>query len=251
MLAPAPDAPPPSAHVRRYKMSGDRYPMGNGSGPTFYLRRFISSMQEEVIEGRLSVGETRYPLRKRLLCRRNPTQSGEYEFVAEELGSFFFGRGVSPTEARQDWLDRVHADFQRLFRTRPFEMTEDDAAKWDKLRSVIDVALYRRTTPITERQIGYVDQARPLPKRIAWIDGQKDRVSFDQMPPEFAAMKAGQWFEASVQRNPVTRELIRVVDLRRISTIHSMSSEQREEFWNSLPKARLEPADDVDWTKPV
>jgi len=106
--------------------------------------------------GELVVGSTRYPLRRPLRGVFYPARAAAFEYIVEELGHYFVGRADTRQAAFENWRDRVHAAFQRLIRMRPFEMDAEDEARWSTLESVVDVPRYRKTAPITMRQLGKV-----------------------------------------------------------------------------------------------
>jgi hypothetical protein len=183
----------------------------------------------------ISIGETRYRLREPLCGKFLPGESVPCEFWVDRFSPTFVGKGIHAQDAYRDWRDQVHEAFQDLYRRRPFELTSEDRARWNVLESLIDVVSYRNETPMVVRQIGKVSQARPLPRKVTWIDGRSDYVSLELMPPEFASYRPGQPFEADVERDPRTGRLLRVRYVRRIKAIPPMSDSELQTFWDSLP----------------
>ena|GEM_PF-3266563 len=228
---------PPITHMAHVQTLGSyRYrafdrafdPWDAGPSSFFSCERLVEQIQ---------VGATEYVLRSPTLGRFYPLDSGRFEFVVDGFGDHFVGRGDTRHAADQGWRDTVHACFQRLLSTRPFEMNDEDRILWNILEERIDVAKYRRTTPMTLRQVGrarYVRRA--IPTRIDWANQRKDYVSLESMPAAFAALKPNQWFEAVVERDPLTGRLLKVLSVRSISTLRLMTMDQQRSYLQSLPK---------------
>lgn len=195
------------------------------------------------------VGEANYRLRQPVRGHFLRVDGIACEFWVDGFSPCFVGRGVKTREAYLDWRDQVHETFQELYGKRPFEMTSEERERWHVLEHMIDVVSYRNETPIVVRQIGQVTQARPLPRQITWVDGRKDGVHLDLMPPEFAGYKPGQPFEADVERDPLTWKLRKVRHVQRISTIHPLSATELQKYWKSMPGTNTLPASDRDWTE--
>jgi hypothetical protein len=197
----------------------------------------------------IQIGEAIYHLRSPVQGEFVPDRGGTWEFWAEGFSPMFVGRGPQTDSAFQDWRDQVHECFQELYRKRPFEMMADERARWKVLEDLIDVAAYQNETPILVRQIGQVTKARPLPRQITWADGTKEsNINLDQMPDEFAAYKPGQWFEAIVERDPLTRRIRRVRYVKRVPSLRKLSGTVLNEYWSSLPGTTTLPASSRDWT---
>jgi len=192
----------------------------------------------------LRVGGTEYRLLRPVQLAHSWSEEG-WVCWARDAGLPYRGRGATVSEARRDWTRQFHADFQGLYAKRPFEMQADEVEGWHRLLALIDVQRYRAHTPVVTREIGCVRYGRlPYPSMIRWIDGRRDRISLEQVPPEVAGFRPGQWIEAVVQRAPTTNELIRIDNVWRIQTIHSPGDLEQE--WRDLPVAEL-PASEWTW----
>jgi hypothetical protein len=145
--------------------------------------------------------------------------------------------------------DQVHEGFQDLYGKRPFEMTREEAQRWDILETMIDVVSYQNETPVVVRQLGQVTQVHRGPRQITWVDGRKEIVGLDVMPPEFARFKPGQPFEAVVERDPVTGQLRRVRYVHRVASLRGLSDSELAKFWNSLPGTSTLPESTMDWSR--
>ncbi len=197
----------------------------------------------------LHVGDAVYRLRAPVRGHFQRIDDGSCRFWAEGFSPTFVGSAGRADQAYSDWRDRIHEAFQELYGKRPFEMTEEDRERWDVLDALIDVVAYRNETPVTVRQIGRVTQARPRPRRVTWIDGSSERVEFGRMPPEFAAYKVGQYFEADVERDPRTWKMIRVRHIQTICSLPPMPQGETDEFWGSLPGTSTLPKSARSWTE--
>lgn len=197
----------------------------------------------------IRVGEAEYPLRFPVVGRVYPTEKGTFEFVVDAVAPFVIGCGQSAEEALDDWSMKVHALFQRLLATRPFETDAADRVRWGALESLIDVAQYRRTTPISMRQVGRIAyQGYPFPRAVKWIDGTSDRIDLARVPAVLAGLKPGQWVEAVCDRDPLSGRLVRIESAQPISPIRPMSEREQAEFMQSLPKGESLPESELDWT---
>jgi len=158
---------------------------------------------------------------------------------AKELG-YYQGKGDTISEAEQNLKESIHLDFQRLYRKRLFEMNESEQERWRLLLNIIDVLHYRQTTPLSLREIGRVSYGRlSYPTKIEWIDGRTDNITLDVVPPELAECRTGQWIEATVKRNPVTKKLICIDHIQKIRSIRISKETPSQEEWESMPKADL------------
>ena len=213
-----------------------------------YLSAALLYFSGEYPMDEIVVGRTRYKFRNIVRGCLYPTDVGDFEFVLDSLASYVVGRGQSREDAERDWREQVHTLFQRLLKMRPWEMSADEAACWRSLNTLIDVAEYRRTTPIAMRQLGrirYLTAARP--QRIDWAAGGIDHLAFDEAPPEIAGYRAGQWIEAVVDRDPVSGKLLRIHSVEPIPEIRPMGTDEQSRYLEGLPTFRL-PESDVDWT---
>ncbi len=167
---------------------------------------------------------------------------------ARELASIYVGEGETPKLARDDWHQKFHSAFQRLYSMRPFEMSEEDARCWETILSDVDVVEYGLAKPLTVREIGCVHFLRTsYPSQMHWIDGRKESFSLHQVPDELAGCKPGQWVEAIVEREPQTGRLLRVVHVQRISSPLPESPSNVRAAWEAMRTAELIEAD-WDWS---
>lgn len=199
----------------------------------------------------IKMGDAEYRLRQQpMLGHVDPAMDGGYEFIVDAFAPHAVGRGKTDDEAVEDWKRTVHAEFQRMFSMRPFEMDVADQARWRAMEAMIDIAEYRRTTPIRMRQIGRVEYLRDrYPRAIRWIEGRRERINLESMPPEFSGYRLGQWIEAICERDPLTHRLLRISYVARIPEIRSMTPDEQADFLDTLPTSSDLPESDLDWTK--
>lgn len=190
------------------------------------------------------VGMASYQLRTPLLVTFYPRIDGEVGRLNITPSWLpIAGTGRILDEAWKDWAGQFHVCFQTLLAKRPWEMDADEKSEWEKIEQMVDIPAYRSRTPYVVRQIGWLTRRRPIPDRIRWEDGRRERVDLMQMPPEFAALHEGDRFEAEVERNSVTGCLIRAVVVRRLPALRGASAD--EKVWSSLPTTAEAPA--VEW----
>lgn len=189
-------------------------------------------------------GHTVYPLKR--LLRATYLRSQE-EFLVEELSPEFVGHGSSAEEAREDFYLGFHSVFQDLVYKRPFEMAEIEAAVWKKVTSVVDVTVYRNRTPLVFEQYGVVSHGQlSYPCKIRWDNGHIEAVDIRQVnSPDFVGYRPGQPVKALVRRNPLTRELIDIPYIQRVSALPTQGELVASGFVNRVLNS--EPFPDADW----
>jgi hypothetical protein len=197
----------------------------------------------------IQIGETCYRLREPVRGQFLSTNDFTCEFWVNGFSPEFIGKGARAHDAYRDWRDQVHEAFQELYGKRPFEMSEEEAARWQIIENVIDVVGYRNETPVVVRQVGHVTKTRPSHRQITWIDDKSESVNLDDWPGEFASYKPGQPFEADVEHDPLTGKMRKVRVVRRIGNIHPLASGELQKFWQSLPTTSSLPVSDRDWTE--
>ena len=164
--------------------------------------------------GAIRFGNHRYPLRRPLRGEYLPApvrildsgSSRPGRARVEGLpGSRFVGLGDTAEQAWANWHDRIHTEFQRLWGMRPFERTSVDRHDWEALRAVIDTAGYERTEPVRVREVGQLLAHEPGRRRVRWVHRNADEpvssALTGTLPPEFAALRAGRWFEMTSLRS--------------------------------------------------
>jgi hypothetical protein len=155
----------------------------------------------------------------------------------------YSGNADTPEQAFEELKIQIHTAFQTLLRKRPFEMDEDEHAKWVELVGVIDLLHYKTTTPVTTYEVGQVSFAKvAYPHHINWINGKRDPIDPHKVPGELMSCRPGQWVDAVVRRDPVTQEVLEIESLRRIS-FHIPSQSELKSAWEAMPEAKLEPGD--------
>jgi hypothetical protein len=191
-----------------------------------------------------NVGIACYRLRSPLIaCFYPPIGGPEGRLNVMPVLLQIVGSGASIDEAWRDWTGHFHVRFQTLFAMRPWEMQTDERNDWERIEQMVDVAAYRREMPHVVRQIGFLTHRRPIPDKIRWEDGTSDRVTLEQVPPEFAALHEGQRFEAEVLRDATSGRLVRVEVVRRLPPLRC--EPLNDELWSSLPTTADAPS--VDW----
>ena len=194
----------------------------------------------------IQVGEAVYRLRTPSFATFYPGMRGPIGRVSvDSCGLAIVGVGEAFSDAMKNWEEQFHVQFQTLLGKRLWEMTAEEKNAWDHIDIFVDVAACRRETPYHIRQIGWLAHRRPIPDRVRWEGGHSERVSLDQMPPEFAALHEGDRFEAEVVRDPSTQRMIRTTSVRRLPPLQSTPAD--EELWQSLPTSKDSPS--VDWNE--
>ena len=208
-----------------------------------------TSVTGKVLINKISVGLTAYELVRPIQV--NHSWEELWFCWAQEFGFNYVGQAETLSKAYDNWQELVHADFQKLYRKRSFEMTDTERERWKLLVAVIDVFNYKQTTPLSLREIGCVSYGKKAyPTRIKWINGSYDIISLSQVPPELAECQPSQWIEAIVKRDPIMNRLITIDHIEKISSLRIPSLEKLQENWESLPKAEL-PQSEWGWPDSV
>jgi len=158
---------------------------------------------------------------------------------SRDLGASFIGKGDAFVSAFEDFKNQLHTIFQRLYRMRPFEMSDQEQEQWRKLVNLIDVHHYRTTTPLVVREVGQVSYGQiSRPYRIKWLSGNNYIIDRNSVPENLMALKPGRYIEAVVKRDPVTHKEIEILSVQPIS-FHLPTDKQAKEYWDKMPVAKL------------
>lgn len=199
-----------------------------------------STFALEAMPSPLQVGGAEYRFCEKLTALYDPLFR---VFRVLEL-PFIEGGGEDENEARRDWELTFHATFQRLMLTRDFELDDSERAQKSQLVRFVDVPLYMNTTPYVLQKIGYIDQERPYPSRITWIDGQSYYIEYERVSdPSLDKMIVGEWLEAELRIDPASNQILEVLSVRGIEKPACAA----EKVWENL--AIYEgPSSDEEWT---
>lgn len=196
----------------------------------------------------LPVGPVTYQLRRPLKAQISPSAGHGWEFVVDQFGPRFIGKGDSIAAARRDSLSQIHSAFQSLVRLRPFQMDETQSADWQMLEKLIDVERYWDSVPVTLLETGVVSGVTAGAWEVVWLDGERrEIIPIERTLPEFAAFEQGQWFESLVERQPKTYILQKLRYVKSIEPIREMSENDFREWVNSLPSGEVVPKSGTDW----
>ena len=192
----------------------------------------------------IEYGFAKYPLRK--LIRGTYLRARE-EFLVEVLGPEIVGHGTTAEEAGEDFSLKFHALFQDLIYKRPFEMSAEETALWNKIKSIVDVTVYRNRTPLVVEQYGVVSYGQlSRPCKIKWNNGLTEYVDVRKVhDADYVRYRPGQPIKAIVRRNPVTRELIDIPNVHKIPQLPSVADLDASGFVEQVHNAQ--PFPDADW----
>ncbi len=186
------------------------------------------------------VGQTVYPLRQRVSGVISPGQDC-FQLHMKGLTPVFIGTGSTPARAELDLKGQIHGIFQQLYGKRPFQMTEQERAAWTLLEQVIDVRRYSEETPVEGREIGVVLWFRNSKFgigshiKVRWLAGREELVPVGRASRELASLRPGCWFEAVVQREPVSDKLRRVLFAEKIDPVKPMKVSEAQAYWDAIP----------------
>lgn len=196
----------------------------------------------------LPVGPVIYHLRNPLKALIAPSADQRWEVSLNQFHPRFIGKGESIAIAQRDFLNQVHATFQSLVRRRPFQMDEKQRTDWHTLERLIDVDAYWDCVPVTLLEIGVLSAITDAGCEVIWLDGvRKEVIPIERTLPEFAEFRPEQWFEALVERQPGSYELLKLRYVRPIEPIRDMSPEEFRQWISTLPSADDVPKSETDW----
>lgn len=141
----------------------------------------------------LGVGRHRYPLR----------QDTALGFDGSRVVfAGFEGRGQTRDEAIDHLGSQLHRRFQCLRRIAPHERSPEEETAWRTLVSIIDIERYEQANRSDEPVLGHVLRVWDDRVTLALITEPGGPVDcrFDDLPPEAAAVRADDWFEARIRR---------------------------------------------------
>lgn len=165
--------------------------------------------------------------------------SGDWICWSSDLDASVIGKGDSVLAAQEDFKNELHTAFQRLYRKRPFEMNKQEQKQWQRLTNVIDVHLYKTTTPLIVREVGQISNGMiSRPYRIKWLTGYNYIIDPHNVPNELMSMKPGQYIEAVVERDPLTHKERKIVSVKSIS-FRLPNEQEAKRIWEEMPAADL------------
>lgn len=183
-------------------------------------------------DDRIEIGGAIYPSRAPIAGEFvSLGRGGVVVFLAEGCGPLFVGKGESEEAAYQDWADQIHCALQALFHKQEFELSEDEAAKWAVLSRLIDVDAYKSRVPIVVNETGWILEMRSGMRDVAWWPSEeRETITLDRMPVEFAGYGPNQWFDAVVERDRLSWGMLKARHVQAIDPIPPMSDEDVDAF---------------------
>ena len=196
----------------------------------------------------LDAGSVCYQLRRPLKAHIAPSGDHGWEYSIDHFALRFVGKGDSIAGAQRDFLNQVHSEFQSLVQMRPFQMDAMQENDWKIFEDLIDINQYWDSVPVTLLEIGVVFAVTADGREIVWLDGErKELVTIERTPPEFAAFREGQWFEALVERQPKTYQLRKLRYVRSIEPVREITDDEFRQWVESLPAGDDVPKSGTDW----
>ncbi|MDA8563643.1 hypothetical protein N9L06_04235 [Mariniblastus sp.] len=168
----------------------------------------------------INFGNFCYPL-KRVL--KGYFIRAKQEFVVERLSPSFVGNGNCVADAKDDFCQKLHIGIQALINKRPFELTETEANDWTTIGDVVDITVFKNSTPLVVQQYGVVSHGMiSRPCKIQWDNGHTDAIDLRIVgTPDFINFAPGQPIRALVRRDPVTRDIIDIPHVEKVTPLRS------------------------------
>jgi len=194
--------------------------------------------------GNFAVGEILYRPTERLVgIFEPPTPSMLGRFSVTGL-PMLAGRGKTIDEARTNWELNTDAMIQRLLGVQDFEFTDDDRKNMHYLSQYFDLPEVRYSAPLHVRNYGKLVSVFPRPWKIRWIDGTTCAVSRHQIPAELVRYAVGQEFEAVVEQDSRTGQLVKIHSVFRTQSKHVTDSDVNSLLSKATSSAELP---DLEW----
>lgn len=186
----------------------------------------------------IEIGNVKYYLRRPIRVTFGAVDNHKIEFSSELLPDIFVGQGSSIKGAREDFLIQIHREFQSLVKLRPHKRNEEQSRRWSSLAEFIDINRYWEDTPVALMEVGRIASINSDGASVAWLDGDRhETISWRLAPPEFAALRECDWFEALVERQATTGKLQAIRYVKPIEPLSVMSQEELAQWFASLPRA--------------
>jgi len=193
----------------------------------------VSSFMSTTVE-EFQVGSTKYKFLKPYTLVYSLDGSKWLSRIPEV--PFFEGNGNDLSSSLEDLKIALHVEFQRLYRKRPFQMSQEEKTKWKYLSNTIDILSYKLTTPIITQEIGQVSFGKiNRPDKIKWISGHTYKIDPFSVPSDLMTCVTGQWIEASLEREPIKHSITQIITIKKIH-FRIPNEDQRKQFWESIPK---------------
>ena len=185
--------------------------------------------------GVLSFGTTIYPLKQSLTEICTQIEQEEFAYEIKELPELI-GKGVTKSEAQQDFMRQFHIRFQSQIGVPQFRRSQEEQSAWRAFETVVDIEKYKAHQPAVSQQIGMLQTKDYNAWSVWWLDGDGvETVDLAVTPPEFAALEVGQWFEALIERDPVSLSMNRILYVKCRPPLRDLSSKDAAAWLNSLP----------------
>lgn len=237
-----PAALPPVAITREYREPVQSHWTPGFSWANDLLERDATRFQFT----QFRVAELLYRASQPLRASYEPPISGrDGRFIVEGLHPEIVGRGRSLQQAQRDWELNLDAHVQRLLAKQDFEQSAEDRKLIGKLHQYFDFNELKYANPIRTRAYGRLVGLRGHKYRVRWVDGTKSTLSRHQIPGNMVAYRVGQPFEAVVQRNARTWQLIKVESAFAARPLPKVSKDEADELFSA--KASHTPARTLGW----
>lgn len=194
------------------------------------MRQFVESF---------TIGDVYYRVLRQLPALYEPPMGGRQgRFIAAPLSPDFVGNGDTLEAAREDWQLQIDFAIQRFLAMQDFEFTSDQRRQRRVLSRYFDLNEIRYSQPLKVRAYGELVSQYPRPIRVRWVDGTKNTLTRQQISSEMVGFVVGQPFEAVVERNPRTWELIRIQAAFRTTGLPSVSADEAAELLQNVSSTR-------------
>ena len=198
----------------------------------------------------IRLGEKAYPLRNVAEARCIRHLDGHFEFSLKDEDDFIVGCGNSEDEASRDFAAKLHCEFQRLHRKRPFQRSQSEKRMWSQLTALIDLEAYEQARTRVYPETGFVKSLGAAGQIVVtWLSERTETIFIGSAPDEIAMFCEGQWFDADVERrNDDERTIVRLLTVRSRSAVTAMEGSELAKTWDAIGGIGSLPDSKVDWT---
>lgn len=205
-------------------------PSDSNSSREWFLRT-----SDELVTG-LMVGNVLYQWRRPFKGEYRQSSNG-CEYTMQGFAPAIRGKGLTEEEAVESWVGEFHSLFQRLWRHHGTGFkAKEDVKLWSGLKASVDIELYSGSESVTLKQVGCIMGADTLTRSVRWIgDDEDEYVSLGSTPGGFAGYEVGEWFNAIVERDPDTWELVEISHCDVLPREPDLSEEEMEALLTARP----------------
>lgn len=169
------------------------------------------------------------------------TQVGFEVRIASLESEEFVGLGDSIENAKSNLYQKIHRNFQQLYKSHQMQRSDAEDAIWQELARAIDVERYKLNRLSILKCFGQIAEIKADSIVFHWYGGDPLKLANDSLVGAWGAIDVGDWCDAVVERRSGDATILRAIFLGKSKPPAELSDEEMLEEWNALPNAELGP----------